>query len=453
MTKEKSRFDEYLLQEYSVISEAHFKTIDSISSFFKNYLILMAIPITLLGSVLGLKNTVLLNQSSNQVSDQMYFYACNILIVISLIGMLLFFYIANLRFDAILYARTINGIRKYFYDSSELDSKLIYKIRVLPQSSFVPTYNEWGYFSPILLTFSFFNSIYFGLGILFLKPCVVDICRIFHYSKSLIVLFFSIHFIYYFRSAYNRENKYLKSRNIGIDIDGVLNKHREHFCGILEEVTSKKINPDDITHIPVHEGELGITKEESNKVFNNPKYWMDMPVNDNVSEVLNKLKNSFNYKIYIFTYRDWPIINNLESSEKDRIKSEWKKNLKIIEFKITNIRLFILSFINYNKYAINYMTGVWLIKNNISYNKLIIEKGNEHQAAPRSNLKNRFQVSRKKKIKFFIEDDLDKAINLSFICDFVFLIKQPYNNCDNMPSNIIVVNDWNDLYKNIKKLV
>lgn len=44
-------FEEYQKEEYSHIAEAHFKTIDSISSFFRYYLTVMAVPLSILGAL------------------------------------------------------------------------------------------------------------------------------------------------------------------------------------------------------------------------------------------------------------------------------------------------------------------------------------------------------------------------------------------------------------------
>jgi len=40
-----------------------------------------------------------------------------------------------------------------------------------------------------------------------------------------------------------------------------------------------------------------------------------MPAEDNIQTVLKKLKNIFKFKLFIFTYRPWPVISNLESME------------------------------------------------------------------------------------------------------------------------------------------
>jgi len=57
----------------------------------------------------------------------------------------------------------------------------------------------------------------------------------------------------------------------------------------------------------------------------------------------------------------------------------------------------------------------------------MIEQGHEDVADPQGRFRNRFYVARKKGIRFFVEDDLEKAIKLAYICDVVFLLDHPYN--------------------------
>jgi len=192
-----------------------------------------------------------------------------------------------------------------------------------------------------------------------------------------------------------------------------------------------------------------------------------MPAEDNIQTVLKKLKNIFKFKLFIFTYRPWPVISNLESDDYSCLLNTWEKSLKEYELscigdskiifflnKYIIIKNFILNIIDFrsNK-MINRITKLWLKSNGAIYNKLIIEKGNEHVTDLRGNFKNRFIISRKARIKYFIEDDLEKAIKLSFICDFVFLIKHPYNKPNTtIPKNIIIVTSWNDIYRSIRSL-
>jgi len=149
-------FKEYLLSEYSNIAQAHFKTIDTISTFFRNYLVIVSIPISLIAILVGIF-------AGSEVFKTIMLFRIPLsflLLAVSLAGIGVLFYIANLRMDAILYARTINGIRKYFYDRAELDTNIKLRTRVLPQSPHQPAYHEKAYFWPVVFSFAVFDTLY-----------------------------------------------------------------------------------------------------------------------------------------------------------------------------------------------------------------------------------------------------------------------------------------------------
>jgi uncharacterized HAD superfamily protein len=436
-------FEDYLLEEYSNISKAHFKTIETFTSFFRYYLILMAIPISVISLFKESKNESIITLLMPLI-PWVYF-------VISFVGISIMLYIIHLRFDAILYARTINSIRKYFYDgsSSPIDDKI--RLRVLPQSPYIPDYHEIGYFWPVIFTFGFIDSLYFYYGLISFYKSVWMVF-------ILPFVYLILHFLLYYENAEYRETGYLRSHIIGIDIDGVLNDHREHFCNLLKRKTGKVVEKDKITIIPVHECPgLGVVREDENKVFNDPEYWIKMPLLQDVSEVLRKIKNQFNFKLYIFSHRPWPNITNLEENERRAYINNWKKSLELF-YKKSKGKMYYFFFFNpfqnHHSY-IRTITKLWLSENKIKFNKLIIEKGNEDIEDPQGHIRNRFYIARKRKIKFFIEDDHLKAKKLSYICDIVFLLKQPYNSPSgfHLPNNVIVVDSWKDLYNKIKEFI
>lgn len=107
-------FNSYLKSEYDHIAEAHFKTIDTITAFFRYYILIMSIPISLIAAFIAI------SQSSNALTEIVGRFTpvlVSIFITISLAGFGVMLYLVNLRMDAILYARTVNSIRKHFYDN------------------------------------------------------------------------------------------------------------------------------------------------------------------------------------------------------------------------------------------------------------------------------------------------------------------------------------------------
>jgi len=181
-------FISYLKQEHSYIAEAHFKTIETISSFFKNYIALMTIPIVLIAYLFSRENISFLN-----FIPSLQLYGGTLLLVISIAGATVMIYIINLRLDAILYARTVNGIRKYFYDRAKVDINTKLRMRILPQSPVVPAYHEVRYFLPVIVTFSLLNSFYYTLG--YIAIMKYSECFFLSLTFASGILFLSLHFL------------------------------------------------------------------------------------------------------------------------------------------------------------------------------------------------------------------------------------------------------------------
>lgn len=462
MFSKDDKFQEFQIEEYKNISNAHFETNKQIGIFFR-YLLLIASAPALIFIWFGkdnpnfIKDLFLGNEEVLNINIFVGFF----LIVISIIDMLSSFYLIGLKLDNILYARTINGVRRYFYDRSEIE--LDEQYRVLPKQINIPGYFDNHTFGVLYYSIALINSIYFSIGTsiiagvgdhFFPKYFQIDYLPINYNIWWVIIIFVSIfllHIFYYnFVSRYRRLN-YLKSRIIGIDIDGVLNKHRDTFCDIHNEnmkirfgdniPQNKNLTPEEINAIPVSmiEGK-NITKDDEFDVFNNPQYWRKQKLFEtNVYKTIKELRNDFDYKINLYTYRPWPYYTygNL-------IKSDNKQ---------------------WNQLTLSEITKNWLSKNQIEYDNIFIEK-NGIKTSKRSfgfwhlmlglsgkKFKNRFYLTSKNSYRYFVEDDIDNAIKLSVNCEYVFLINQPYNieTKETLPRNIIRVNGWNDIKSEIKK--
>lgn len=200
-----------------------------------------------------------------------------------------------------------------------------------------------------------------------------------------------------------------------------------------------------------------------------PSYWIEMPKLDDAADNLKKLRNMFRLKVYLFTHRPWPseethgtgtyqrwVSMALETLGRNPLplgggprKLGWMRRVYNV---FVRVRL---------KYGIgplaltpiDVITRCWLRRNDIEYDELTIEKGSEDVSDPQGEFKNRFYISRKRKLRFFVEDDAEKASKLAYICDVVFLMNQPYNRSEVVsPRNIIRVNTWNDIYRWIRRL-
>jgi hypothetical protein len=460
-----------------------------------------------------------------------------LLFLISLIGLGVFMYILNLRLDAILYARAVNGIRKHFYDESTIDIDRKLRMRTLPQSPHLPHYLEGSFFLPVVIVFTILNTLYAWLSYyvisseiftnlhidtiivlllllilvalainifffsihsvsgVFIAILIITVVGAFYIYKTyytwdfamfeillfnvlsiaISVIFFVLHIELYRWYAYHRETEYLRSNIIGIDIDGVLNKHRYQFCKILSEIFPDKIiDPNDILIYPVHEyAKLDLAEDDAKKVFNKAEYWTEMPVREDAKKYIDKIRNIFKLKTYIFTYRPWP---DMIKNNKDRLVEDIANFIaKCKHFYFDNFILSILLKLPipskilcyYKELPLKRIAKEWLDDRGIKYDKFILERGGDSTTDPRGEFRNRFRIGKDYKIKYFVEDDLEKAVKLSYICDVVFLYAHPYNKYDerllpeygeinefrkNYPSNIIPVNSWFDIYKHIRRL-
>jgi len=472
-------FQDFLLAEYSNIAEAYFKMLDTISSFFQHYLTIMSVPIALivvfsnLGSR-GADFTTIVLELSPLIAVLFF--------VISMVGLCVMWYIVALRSDALLYARTINGIRKHFYDNAHHKRGYKAAMRVLPQSPHIPPYREYHLFLPVVLAFSLLDVLYFlfafyalSLSVGWLTANQFGLQALLHWrGVAASAGFFVLHLAAYWLLTARSELGHLGSHIIGVDIDGVLNNHRLHFCDLLNKTVGKRIQPDAITAIPVHEVQgLGVTTEDAVTVFNDPAYWIDMPPIEGGADALKHLRNSYNLEVFIFTSRAWPNFPGIAGTESDKHKRTWNTQTDTYERQVLgNMRWWEwLTFwakllrrdrpcplarpgARFGRNPIDRITKLWLHEHGFEWDNIMIEKSNKYATDRQGRMHNRFSVSKAKKIRFFVEDDPTNAAKLAFICDFVFLIDHPYNQTtDQMPRNVIRVDSWQEIMREMKTLL
>lgn len=472
-SEESEHFWSYLKEEYSRIAEAHFNTNTTISLFFRYYLIIITAPIAVIGLVISLKPQG--GMTLGEAVTLVYTIHLPLIIIFvsaAFIGGLVLWYIINLRADAILYARTVNSIRKQFRDESGMGIEERVRISTLPESSHQPPYLEKSFFLPVVFSFATLNTLYIFFALMVRQfnvadhldlsaiksEKVVELLILPVWGWLLIVAFFALHLILYWFLAHHREYSYLRSHSVGLDIDGVLNDHRSQFKKILEKQTGKVIDKDRITIIPVHEDStLAVSGEEESDVFQDPEYWLTMPPMEGAAYVIEKkMRNSFRLKVNIFTYRPWPDTQKkvVKEEENRGSKKEWRKAIVNHRTQVGNPMRCVGKWSLKFQDPIRVITRNWLKDNGIKFSRLYIEKGNDNTTDPRIKIRNRFNLARKKKLRFFVEDDLTKALKLSYFCEVVFLIDQPYNyTYKDLPPNVLRVKSWEELYRRMRELV
>jgi uncharacterized HAD superfamily protein len=448
-------FHDFLLAEYNNIAQAHFKTVDSLSSFINHYVLIASVPVSILVVTLNLDQTKAGGVMSSLLAEPLV--PAVFLSVIALVGLMILAYVTNVRCDAILYARTVNGIRRHFFETSELSLQDELQLRSLPRTNSRPRYLEPTYFLFVVLTFALIGTGYAVVGwFIYLRAVGLPM----GYLALPGVVFAMSHVLGYMWLCRRRERDHLRSHIIGVDIDGVLNAHRHHFATTLNERVGKAIDPDSITRIPVHEMGGAVTEADEHAVFNWAPYWRDLPIKDpSLPAVLDKLRNLFGFEIWLFTHRGWP----QESTFPTRSGREYWRAWETISLWAYLRHLRFLRGVDawlerrgiagplYGR-LMRSVTRDWLRRNKLSYDKLVIERGNTNTTDPSIRTRNRFLIARERELRIFVEDDLTKAKRLSNICEVVFLLDHPYNQAEHLPKNLIRVKSWRDIHDHIKQL-
>jgi hypothetical protein len=154
---------EFLLKEYDRISEAHFNTSNQISIFFRYYLTLMSVPALLLLYINKDITTVesVFNSSIHFPLKEHIGWLC---LIISLIRLALTIFLTKLKFEHILYARTVNGIRNFFHTQDENLKPFL----VLPVNIKKPSFVGFGFGSLVFVN-GLVNSSYLSIGLFLLN--------------------------------------------------------------------------------------------------------------------------------------------------------------------------------------------------------------------------------------------------------------------------------------------
>jgi hypothetical protein len=179
-------YEKFLLTEYNNIAQAHFNTKSAIATFFKHYLLIVSVPVSISMIVFGKEQFNLSHYYAKVIIGLIPI----VFITISIVGFLVMLYIVNLDCDAILYARTVNGIRKYFVKISGLDLSQLKDILTLPIDVKKPAYGSFHSLSFVIVAFALINTLYLYIG-LAVRRELID----FRYINLISFTIFMLHFI------------------------------------------------------------------------------------------------------------------------------------------------------------------------------------------------------------------------------------------------------------------
>ena len=168
-SKNNEPFSDFLLREYDNIASAYFNIKNSISLFFRYYILIASVPLTVFLFFLGKTS----NEQKLLLSDS-YAVFSGICFLTMLVGFSLMMYVLSMNFTATLYARQVNGIRCFYYENSNLVKSSEERIRVLPIDIKLPAYSLNRSIKYLLLAFSAINSFYYALGLRFVVDFKIE---------------------------------------------------------------------------------------------------------------------------------------------------------------------------------------------------------------------------------------------------------------------------------------
>ena len=163
ISKKKSAFAIFMIEEYKNISNAHYNTGSSISQFFRYYLLLMSVVIAVLPVLFSYKFAEC-SIITNHITEIERYAIPLFLISFSLIGTWTVFYMTGLKANETLYARTVNGVRKYFKNEHANDIMNVEEYLCLPTDTSFPK-SKYSFFRYIVWSMVLINALYFFTGI------------------------------------------------------------------------------------------------------------------------------------------------------------------------------------------------------------------------------------------------------------------------------------------------
>jgi uncharacterized membrane-anchored protein YitT (DUF2179 family) len=143
-----SEFEEFLLKEYENIAKAHFEAQKQFAVFFRYYILFASVPVLILTTA---------DQHNKVFTSNIFAY---VLLFLAFVGFFFYLFVINLKHEAVLYSRTVNGIRFHFYQNSPAHAP---NIRVLPIDKTKPKY--YNPINPVLIIMIILNTVFSCLGL------------------------------------------------------------------------------------------------------------------------------------------------------------------------------------------------------------------------------------------------------------------------------------------------
>jgi len=210
---------DFMITEYQQIAHAFFDLSRRTDSMFKFYVAIIGIPLPLLAALVSISGATALPSLGELPA-----LTAVALLVAGAAGCMMSVIIAEIRFEAVFYAKTINRVRGYF---SSMPDKEIAPFLVLPITDDMPNFYEgparkgWrlgvGTIFLEILLMGFVNSSFLALGLLnlgFLGASIewfafLSSIRRIYLAFVLVIVITALHILAYYLRAHGRDKKWM----------------------------------------------------------------------------------------------------------------------------------------------------------------------------------------------------------------------------------------------------
>lgn len=203
---------DFLLKEYENVAQAFFNSYEIAAKWVRYYLIISAFPFSFVAIIYNNKTDPFdLFNLSNTIAV--------LLCLIGFLNVLVSYIIIDLRLDSVLYARTVNGVRKFFIEQKN-DEQNNLKIMsedfsnyvVLPADVNKPAFFKYhGDLFILTLFMGVVNSGYFTLGLMQIKQ-IKELNLPYCLQLLTFIIIIVLHIFIYKIAARNKELNYCKKK-------------------------------------------------------------------------------------------------------------------------------------------------------------------------------------------------------------------------------------------------
>lgn len=258
-------YKDFLNKEYDTLTDAHFRVSERTTSFFQYLLVILSAPVLLIAAEKELTQLL-----------QGFIYC-----TVGVIGSLILLYLSQLRFEAILYARSVNRLRNLILqqmgdiNSSNTDPHILYI------QSKIPPYVDLYQFIWVYLAVSLINSLYITYGSSLLlsnfQPFYVTIGLILIFMVSFILSFLMYTYI---GRRMSEERNFFENR-VGLNLSCVIDNTFIKTTNSSKEKLHKEIKTYDIFGVDI-------------KVLSSKQIWNELEFDKNFENLVSKIQQSGN---------------------------------------------------------------------------------------------------------------------------------------------------------------